>query len=69
MEDMHTDVKIVIKTINQQCQKSFEEHARRIDYHNMALKNIKVQMGQLSQAVKVKNSVSFQRVKKGSNSK
>lgn len=45
MEDMHMYIKAKIKTTNQRCKKFFEEDARRIDLHEMALKNIEVQMG------------------------
>lgn len=51
MEDMHSDVKNEIKTINQRCKKSFEEYARRIDLHDTSLKNIETQLGRLNQVV------------------
>lgn len=42
MNDMHMDVNAEIKTTNQRCENYFEEHTRRIDLHDIALKNIKV---------------------------
>lgn len=48
---MYMDVKAEIKTINKKYEKSFEEHARRTNLHDTTLKNIEVQMGQLTQVV------------------
>lgn len=47
---------------------SFEEHVRRIDFHDTALKNMEIQKGQLTQTFQERNNAVFQR-EKGSNSK
>lgn len=60
MEKMHLDMKADINTTNQICEKSFEEHVRSIDLHDIALKNIEVQLGQLMQAEQARNNTTLQ---------
>lgn len=48
MEDMYIDMKVDIMSTNLRREKTFEDHAKRIDLHGTSLKNIEVQLGQLT---------------------
>lgn len=57
---MYIDMKVDIMATNLRCEKIFEDHTKRIDLHATSLKNIEVQLGQLTQTVQATNNVALQ---------